>query len=58
MDYEKAYKELKLEIIGTAKGYRRYLKEYTEFEYLKTYIDTVAQVKTLERLEELINKQK
>ena len=54
MYYEKAYKDLRAEIMGTVGGYRNFLRTNTEFEYLKTYTDAMAQVETLEKLEKII----
>ena len=54
MNYEKAYKELRLEIIPVLNGYKIYLENNTHFEFLKIYTDTMAQVETLEKLEKII----
>jgi len=57
MDYEKAYRDLKIEIEGTAGGYRNFLENNQDVEFTQTYQDAIAQVETLEKLEEFINKQ-
>jgi len=57
MNYEKAYKELKIEILGTVGGYRNYLENNQDLEFTQTYQDAIAQVEILEKLETLIHKQ-
>jgi len=54
MNYEKAYKDLREEIINTVKGYRNFLENNTHFEYLDSYRDAKAQCETLEKLEKII----
>ena len=54
MNYEKAYKQLREEVIGTVNGYRTFLETNTEFEYLDSYRDAKAQCETLEKLEKII----
>jgi len=57
MNYEKAYKELRMEIIGTVGGYRNFLENNQDVEFTQTYQDAIAQVEILEKLETLIHKQ-
>jgi len=57
MNYEKAYKELKIEILGTVGGYRNFLENNLDVEFTHTYQDAIAQVEILEKLETFIYRQ-